>query len=428
MTDIKISLFKEQDNFVFDQSRICGAFAGKRGGKTESGAIKGVVLQEQKPNYMRSQIDPYLGVIIAPTYDMLNRLSWKKFRSYARPFLKKDPDEKKHFIWHDNSEILGISADKPSRLEGLKANWIWIDEIFQCKEQIFLESLARVSDQQGYVFCTGSLGVQYVNPKAHWCYKYFVERPLDGSSSHTWNTLKNPYFPREEIDRLKKTLDAQTFKSMFEINWDTVPLNAVYGNFSEDNIISNYRANPSYPVYASIDWGFAHDMAIGFFQVINDVVYMFDEIVLHKMTLDKFWQKYHDKFSMVQDDKWDCDIAGKQTREQTGISNIQEWVEIGKKYGKHIKFSYRKTEVTYGIPIVRSYIKSATGLIRFYIDASCSKTIDQIKAYRYPEKDGIIVNENPVKENDDACDMLRYFFVNFVDPKGQWKPARISHY
>ena len=37
---MQIELFKHQDDFVFCPNRFVGAFSGKRGGKTESGAIK----------------------------------------------------------------------------------------------------------------------------------------------------------------------------------------------------------------------------------------------------------------------------------------------------------------------------------------------------------------------------------------------------
>ena len=81
---MRVKLFKHQDRFVFCPNRFVGAFAGKRGGKTESGAIRSMLLQESKPRWKESRIDPYTGVIIAPTTQMLNDLSWAKFIAYAK--------------------------------------------------------------------------------------------------------------------------------------------------------------------------------------------------------------------------------------------------------------------------------------------------------------------------------------------------------
>jgi len=397
----------------------------ERGGKTEIGAVASIILQEQRPNYTPNGIDPYLGVIIAPTNDMLKRLSWKKFMAYAKPcgMIKQDWKAPLEIEWHDSkdqdeSEIYGISGDRPERLEGVKANWIWIDEVFQIKEQLFLEALARVSDSQGYIICTGSLGVQFVNPKQHWAYKYFKEEIDDTFSCHEWGTSDNPYYPQEELERNKNLLDPQTFRAMFEICWDVIPKNAVYSDFTDDNVIHNLMYNPKLPVTCVVDWGWSHPMAVGMFQYDphKDEVYLIDEMVKSKVKLEKLAEWMALRPYRIQE--YICDIAGNQEREQTGLSNIK-WF----KDNHNIKFKYRTSRINAGCAVVRSYIKNAKDKIRFFIGHVCTESIDGVKRYKYPEKDGIIQNENPVKENDDACDMIRYYFMYKHDPKFKNKKA-----
>ena len=43
------------------------------------------------------------------------------------------------------------------------------------------------------------------------------------------------------------------------------------------------------------------------------------------------------------------------------------------------------------------------------------KSIDGVKQYHYPEKNGQVTNEMPIKKDDDVVDALRYFVVNFMD-------------
>lgn len=126
MDDIIFNPFKQQVELLKSNKRIKGAFAGRRGGKTEYGAVQSILYQEQKPNDTKSNIDPYLGVIIAPTFDMLRRLSLKKFMAYAGPFIKSFNKSTCEITWHDGSIIYGLSADKPERIEGLKINWGWL--------------------------------------------------------------------------------------------------------------------------------------------------------------------------------------------------------------------------------------------------------------------------------------------------------------
>ena len=430
MTDLVFKPFSKQKEFLLDKARFRGAFAGKRGGKTEVGAIASIILQEQRPNYKTNGIDPYLGVIVSPTTDMLRRLSWKKFEAYAKPcgFIKKQWQQPLMMEWHDSKDqdeslIYGISGDKPERIEGIKANWIWIDEVFQIKEQLFLECLARVSDSQGYIICTGSLGIQFVNPKQHWAYKYFKEQIDDSFKCFEWGTSDNPYYPQEELERNRNLLDRQTFRAMFEICWDVVPKNAVYSDFSDDNVIDNIPYNPSLPTFCVVDWGWAHPMACGIFQIDKfGSVYLIDEMIKSKVKLEKLAEWIGSRGYNIQ--QYICDIAGNQEREQSGKSNVK-WFKDN--YG--ITFKYKKTTIAEGISVMRSHIKNANGKIRFFVSSKCSESIDGIKRYAYPEKDGIIQNENPLKVDDDAVDMIRYFFIYKFDPKNaNNKPVMITKY
>jgi len=412
--------FKEQSIFhlAAEKYRIRFALAGKRSGKTECGAVEGVRFTETQHGYNDKRgVDPYIGVIIAPTNDMLRRLSMAKFMAYAKPWGYKFNSTFQEIYWPNGSIVYGISGEKPARLEGLKAHWIWIDEVLQCKEQLFLEAKARTSDTQGHIWCTGSLGVQFNNPKAHWAYKYAKEKPDEQTWCIEWPTINNPYFPKEEIAYLKDTLDPRTFRQMFEIDWN-VPGNAlVYEQFDEANLARGFVPEAKHEIYCAIDWGFAHDMACLFFAYdrANDRVTLFDEIVSSRMTLDQLYDRIMAKGYPIKE--WICDSAGGQTREQSGKSNIFWFHEKG------IVLKRRRTLIVDGIPIVRSYIRDGKGRVKFFIDETrCPKSIDQLRNYSYPEKDGTLTAEKPVKIDDDCPDAIRYFFVNILDKRIQKKP------
>ncbi len=407
--------FQQQAQFHKSPARIRGAFAGKRGGKTEAGAIECIRLQETKPSYVKEGVDPYMGVIVAPTTDMLERLSWKKFLAYGRDFLAKDPTKRPALAtWHDGSEIMGISADKPERFEGVKANWIWIDEVFQVNERFFLECLARVGDSEGFIFCTGSLGVQYTNPKNHWAYRYFKEEPDPETATFEWATAQNPYFPKKELKRLSEKLDPVTFRQMFELCWDASAKNAVYSDLDDHNLRS-HDYDPRLETCIAIDWGWRHDMACGFFQYDprTNEVFLFDEIVGPEIKREDLWQRIQAKGYRIN--KWFCDPAGQQSRQESDGLSMVKW------FGqppRSINFHWvggKKARLSYGISIVRSFIQNGLGQKKFFIDPKkCKASLDQMKNYRHAEKNGII-SEDPIKEKDDAPDMIRYYFINRHD-------------
>ena len=418
MTNLTFNAFSKQNKVLVSDKRFIGAFAGKRGGKTEVGGIWSIMEQEGRRDYVSNGIDPYLGVIVAPTTDMLARLSWKKFLAYAKPtgLIKKVRESPFRLIeWHSSREgdehlIYGVSGDKPERIEGIKANWIWIDEVFQIKEQLFLECMARVSDTGGRILCTGSLGVQFVNPKQHWAYKYFKEQIDEEFGCFEWKTSENPHFPQDELIRAKNRLDRQTYEAMYEIQWDTIPSSAVYSEFSDDNT-GDFKINPAWPTLCCVDWGWSHPMACGIFQIPPDgQVYLVKERVESKVKLEELAEWINNLGFPIQE--YICDIAGNQEREQLGMSNIQ-WF----RKNHSINFKYRSSSILEGVSLVRSYVKNANGLVRFFISNNCPKSQEGMRRYKYPEKDGKIVNENPIKEDDDAVDMIRYFFMYKLDPK-----------
>lgn len=392
-----------------DNNYVANGAIHHNSGKTEIGAIKSILYQENKPNIQNNGHDPYLGVIIAPTFDMLRRLSMRKFMLYAEPMIRSFNKSTNEILWNDDSLVYGLSAEKPQRIEGLKANWIWLDEVFQMSEHLYLECRARLADTKGYLIATGSLGTNIINPRLHWAHRYFKQNPDEQTSCYEWMTKDNPHFPADELDLLKSKLDPQDFRSMFEIHWDTMPKAAVYHNFTDDNIVHNYVYNPQLPTYVSIDWGWAHPMAALFFQVDwkRRTVYLFDEIVASQMTIEKLHAQIMNK--PYNYGGWCCDIAGNQEREQSGKSNIQWFAE------RNIHFRQRRTAINYGIPIVRSFILNGRAERKLYVSANCVRSIDGIKQYRYPEKDGQITNETPIKKDDDVVDALRYFIVNYMD-------------
>ena len=126
MSDIVYKPHKFQKRFHLSRARIRGAFAGKRGGKTEAGAVEAIVHSEEKRGYKPSSLDHYLGVVIAPTVSIIRRLSLQKLKAYSGNMIVKHHESFGEIDWHNGSKILAISADNPSRLEGVKASWVWL--------------------------------------------------------------------------------------------------------------------------------------------------------------------------------------------------------------------------------------------------------------------------------------------------------------
>lgn len=410
--------FAQQREVLLDKSsRVKVLAAGKRSGKSEVAYIDDIIAADTQPGYTDNGIDPYQVALIAPTDNMLRGLVWPKFRAFAKPFEREFKATVNEFYWNrNNSIVLGFSGEKITRMEGRKLHRAHLVEAFQLKKAVFLEAVARLSDSKGMMLIEGSLGPNFPNPRGHWIYQTFVDNKYEGARVWQWNTEDNPHFPQDELELARKNLDPRTYRQMYMIDWDVPGSALVYEQFEDANIVHGYTHDKARETYIVIDWGWAHRLVCKFYQYDRkqDTVYLFDEISETKLTLDGLWDKIKQKVAQhrienVKD--WACDIAGNQEREQTGRSNVQ-WFKD--KHG--IRLRYRSTAINYGIPIVRSYICNGLGQRRFLVDSRCKRSIDGLKRYSYPEKDGVILNENPVKKDDDEVDTDRYFFVNFLDP------------
>jgi len=405
--------FDKQAEVLLDTHRIKCMFAAKRSGKSECAYVEDVMKAEQRLNWTYDGKDPYRVAIVAPTHGMMQTLVWPKFRIFAKPFEVHFHQTHQRLTWatpgEQPCEVIGASAEKIKRIEGFKLNHVHLTEVFQMSKGVVLEMMARTSDSKGTITMEGSLGPDLPNPRKHWLYKMFVENHFPDSRVWTWFTRHNPYFPQDELARLKNGLDPRTFRQMFEIDWDTPPTNMVYDDLDEGNFLDDYRYNPDLPTFVSIDWGFTHPMAVLFFQYDkpNDTVYCFDEIVESKLKREKLYEKI--KLKSYRISKWFCDPAGKKEDEAMSASNIN-WFKAPP---RNIDIKYKRTQVAPGIVLVRTFILDGMGRRRLkFSRRGVPKTIDCLLHYQYPEKDGVILNENPLKKDDDPADSLRYYFVN----------------
>lgn len=419
--------FDKQEEFLLDKSRVRGLFCAKRSGKSEVAYVDLLIHGEQQisdsfvPNNGK---DPYGIGLIAPTENMLRTLVWPKLRRFGASFEEDFNKSDGVFYWRGKDTVIwSASAEKIKRLEGKKLNYCLMTEVFQMSKASVIEVIARLSDSQGKLVLDGSLSYDIPNPRETWPYKMFVEKQYEGAKIWVWYTKDNPYFPEKELEIAKKNLSLKEYRALFEMDWDTPPSAAVYDDFGEANLIKGFHPDNRHETCISIDWGYAHPAAVGFYNysTTKDIVYKFDEIVVTRKTRDQLAELIFAKINSYTCGKkqggrdqslkiahWYCDIAGNQEREATGLSNIRWFKE---KYDIHFKF--RRSAVLEGIALVRSYIKNSLGQTRFYVDEQkCPRTVDAMRKYSYPVKDGVIQNENPVKRDDDLNDETRYFFIN----------------
>lgn len=213
---------------------------------------------------------------------------------------------------------------------------------------------------------------------------------LDFKSFH-YTSYDNPNLPDGEIDSLKAQMTEDRFAQEYLADFRKTE-GLVYKEFDRATHVFTELPEVSWnETIAGVDFGFTHPAAV---------------IPLKKDFDGHYWQMEE----WVTPGKTDEEIAEvvasnnyakvyPDPENAAGIKTLRDHRvnvrEVNKSSGSVMR----------GINVVRELLKAH----RLHIHASCTHTILEFETYSYPPKTGSTYeNENPLKENDDAMDALRY--------------------
>ena len=271
--------------------KVCNS--GRRSGKSER--FKRKVVTEA----MRY---PGMYFAAAPVRDQAKRLFWRDLKDMVPPLLmSKRPSESDLIIYLKNkSEIYVIGLDRPERIEGLPWKGGGVDEIANCKPDIWDEHLRPLFSTKGM--------------ENTWCWLFGVPEGVNHfydlaeiakSDEHPdwafYNWPSSDIIDPAEIEDAKRTMDPRLFRQEYLGTFEDVK-GRVYADYSNEN-------HTDMMLKAGKDIIWAHDfnftpLSSAVLQVDGDKIYMVDEIVLESAvaqnTATEFVERFKDyKSSMV---------------------------------------------------------------------------------------------------------------------------------
>lgn len=381
-----IKLHKYQDRAIFANERFVALIAGLQSGKTVAGAIWSRMMFDNHDN------DD--GLIAAPTYKILIQSTLPKFFEInpdLKKFYKKGDSE---IAVPDRGKIYIRSTENPNVIEGMTLRWIWADEAGQMKLDAWINFQGRLSILQGKLFIT-------TTPYSlNWLKTEFFDNWKKGIADYKviqFRSVDSPYFPKEEFERAKATMDSRVFRRRY-----CGMLEKMEGLVYEDLIpaihIIPEKVIQFKEVIAGIDWGFNHPTAVIIIGIDNDgVFYLIDEYYERGKITAEIIEKlkfYQDKYKVRL---WYPDPAEPDRLEEMKGAGLFPR-EVNKGAGS----------VKLGIDKVRELIKQN----RFKIFDKCKYTIEEFNLYCYPDEADKLTDD-PIKENDDALDAIRYAIMTY---------------
>ncbi len=381
-----IKLFPQQDKAIFSEQRFKAYVGGLQSGKTIAGAIWSRVQFDTFPNDT--------GLIAAPTYKILTQSTLPKFfeiNEDLKKYYKKGDSE---IDVPDRGKIFIRSTENPNVIEGMTLRWVWPDEAGQMKLDAWINFQGRLSILKGNFFATTT---PYT---LNWLYSEFYEQWKKGNPDYLvvqCRSCDNPYFPKDEYNRVKATMDARTFRRRYDGLFEKME-GLVYEDLSLEHIIEP-KVIQFKEVICGIDWGFTNQAAIAIIGIDSDnTFYLIDEYYQSGRTtleiiekLKYFTNQYKIRFYYPDPAEPD---------------RLEEMKRAGL-YPREVNKG--KDSVINGINAVRELIRQN----RFKIFNICRYALEEFSIYHYPESQEGSEKEEPVKENDHLMDAIRYAIYTY---------------
>lgn len=366
----KLSLHESQHRVIESDRRFVLAAAGTGGGKTYVGPIW--LWQEIAKHPTESFI------IVAPTYKVLRDATIPSWMNIVRGTALEGEYKKSdgQYILPTGGVIYLASADKPDSIEGKHVKAIWADEAGQYDFWAWVVLQARVGSKLGRVlFTTTPYGL-------NWLFTEVYLRWKNGDPDYgviNWGTIDNPWYPKEEIDRARRTLSPEIFSMRYEGQFVRME-GLVYPDFHKW-IVPSFTPYGECSWYGGLDFGFGnptakHDAALD----QNDVLWVMNEYYKSSGLIGEVAE------SMRRDAIYGADPAGAQ------------WIAELEAMGFDVRPA--NNDVEFGIQEVTA--RGRLGKLKI-VRPECPALVDESETYHRDKKTG-----KPVKAKDHGMDGLRY--------------------
>lgn len=403
MSTQAFTLHETQKPVAIDPHRFRVLCCGRRWGKTTL-AIDQMKARAAIPN---SRI-----AYVAPTYQQARDIAWSELKKDCEQAASTINESRLEITLVNNSTIVLRGWENIETLRGQKFDLIVIDEIAMMRnfwEQWHEVIRPTLTDTKGEALFIST-------PKGfnHFYDLFNMEAEDKDFKSFHFSTYDNPHIDPQEVDKAKEELTEDRFAQEYMADFRKTE-GLVYKEFDrkrhlvKGEISEWYRSigQTKARTYGGVDFGFVHPAAVLSIEETSDGAFIVTDEWYHSGKTNAEIAEYvaSKKFNSVYPDP--ANPGGIKDLKDNGV-NVREVLK-------------GKDSVQNGISVVRELFKSN----RLFIHESCKSLLFELETYSYGDsKNGMKVDENPIKENDDAVDALRYVLMMVHQRKG-YNVARI---
>ena len=398
-----MELTPAQDKIAQSKARFRVVNCGRRFGKTTEAVeeIKG-----------KAYIAPKGSVIayIAPTYQQARDIAWEMLKKELLAISGKINESRLELeVKNRDGDLVKIILrgwEAIETLRGQKFFFLVVDEIASMRNfWIGWQEVLRpaLTDTKG-----GALFISTPKGFNHFYDLYNLQEKDKDYKSFHFTTYDNPFIPKDEIDKARLELPEDRFYQEYMADFRKRE-GLVYGDFNRQrHVFSDKPAIREIQKVLGVDFGWTNPTCVLTIIVDFDNTYW---------VVNELYRTQMDTNAVIA-------YCGTERSNAVYPDPAEpDRVELMRKAGLNVQEVSK--DVEYGITCVQSLFKRN----KIKIHSSCVNLIQELETYAYPEKKPFHNEpEQPIKENDHACDALRYALYNTApiedDSKMLWKVSQ----
>ncbi len=391
----KLKLSKWQTTVLLDNTRYKVINCGRRAGKSTISSIKMLHFATENKN---KQI-----WYIAPTYKQAKSIMWSMLMDLIpEAAIEKKNETELSITLVNKSQIFLKGSEDPNKLRGVKIDFCVFDEVaFIDKwDEVWKVMRPTLADSQAHCWFIST-------PNGFNHFKDMAEKTGDDWRYFHYTSYDNPYIIKSEIDKARQEMDEDSFSQEWLGEFRKMS-GMIYKTFNRDIHMVEVPKLDNFIVFRSLDFGFSHNAALGYFSVspTGTEIYCYDGLYKNQLDTDQL----ADVVKLKDSDKYITNAWADSARPEI-IKDLQL---------KGVNFNAVEKgpdSVIKGIVNVAELLKIRpdTGKPTLMFAKNLTWIADEFEQYRWVQNknENSAQKEMPLKRNDDAMDMIRYFAMSY---------------
>lgn len=391
-----IRLSKWQTKVWDDPTRYVVINCGRRAGKSFLVAPRMLQFATENPK----SIVWY----VAPNYKQAKQIMWQMLREVVPLHaIQKKNETELTIILKNGSQIILKGAEDPDTLRGVRIDFCVFDEC------AFIDKWDEVWKVIRPTLVDSKAKVWFIStPNGFNHFKDMAERVDPDWKYYHFTSYDNPYIDDKEIDAARAEMDEDSFQQEFMGEFRKMA-GLIYKTFNRDlHMVDIPTKLDNYTFYRSLDFGYGHNAALGYFAVSPDqtAIYCYDGLYRNELDTEQLAENIKLKDANIYITQAWADSQQPQIIKDLELKGVHfQGVEKG------------PDSVLKGITDVARLLKKRpdTGKPTLMFSKNLSWIADEFEKYRWIENknENSAQKEMPLKREDDAMDMIRYFAMSY---------------